>query len=101
MNIIYLSPSHLQSKKFKVTINNLSKCTIHFGAKGYEDYTIHKDKERKKRYIARHFSRENWNKSGICTAGFWSRWLLWEKATLQESIKYIEKKFNVNIIYKK
>jgi hypothetical protein len=27
---------------------------IHFGGKNFSDYTIHKDDERKKRYIARH-----------------------------------------------
>ncbi len=28
--------------------------TINFGAKGMSDYTIHKDPERKQRYIERH-----------------------------------------------
>ena len=27
---------------------------VHFGAKNMSDYTLHKDDERKKRYIARH-----------------------------------------------
>ena len=34
--------------------------TTHFGAKGYSDFTIHKDPARKQRYINRHRSRENW-----------------------------------------
>lgn len=72
--------------------------TIHFGAKGYSDYTIHKDPERKQRYIDRHQSNENWTKSGIDTAGFWSRWLLWGEPTLGQSIKKIENKFGVKII---
>ena len=53
---------------------------------------------KKKRYIARHKVRENWEKSGIKTAGFWSKHLLWSEPTLTGSIKKIENKFNVNII---
>lgn len=72
--------------------------TVHFGAKGYSDYTIHKDPERKKRYIDRHKSNEDWSIKGINTAGFWSRWLLWNEPTLKESIKSTEDKFGIKII---
>ena len=95
---IILSNSNRKEKKFMVVINNK---TIHFGAKGYSDYTKHKDSERKKRYINRHKKRENWTKSGIKTAGFWSRWLLWGEPTLRKSIKKIEDKFNVIISRKR
>jgi hypothetical protein len=73
--------------------------TIHFGAKGYSDFTQHKTPERKKRYKSRHAKNENWTKSGIKTAGFWSANLLWNKPTLSESIANIEKKFGVDIKY--
>ncbi len=43
-----------------------------------------KDEERKLRYIKRHNS-ENWTKSGIDSAGFWSRWLLWNLPTISSS----------------
>lgn len=92
--IIYLSRSSKKEKKFMVKVEGK---TIHFGAKGYSDYTIHKDTERKQRYIARH-TGEDWSKSGIDTAGFWSRWLLWGEPTLSKSIEQIENKFNVRII---
>ena len=91
---IILSKSNRKEKKFMVKINNR---TTHFGAKGYSDYTKHKDSERKQRYINRHKKRENWAKSGIKTAGFWSRWLLWGEPTLNKSIKKIEDKFNIII----
>lgn len=90
----YLAPSDIESKKFMVYT---PKGWIDFGAKGYSDYTIHKDDDRKKRYIKRHQKRENWNKSGINTAGFWSRWLLWNKPTLEESIKDVEDRFGIRI----
>jgi hypothetical protein len=92
---IYLSKSDKPTKKYQVEIEGK---TIHFGAYGMEDYTIHKDVERKKRYIARHKERENWTKSGIKSAGFWSRWLLWGEPTITSSKKAIEKKFNVKIV---
>jgi hypothetical protein len=71
--------------------------TVHFGAAGYSDYPTHKDAERKQRYINRHKAKENWTKSGIKTAGFWSRWLLWGQPSISASIKAIENKFNVKI----
>ena len=82
-------------KKFRVTLENGRK--VEFGAKGYSDFTLHKDPERMQRYLIRHKKRENWSKKGINTAGFWSRWLLWSKPSLNGAIKLIENKFNVNI----
>jgi hypothetical protein len=35
---------------------------------------------------------ENWNDP--YTAGFWSRWVLWNKPTITESIKDIQKRFS-------
>ena len=82
-------------KKFRVTLENGRK--VEFGAKGYSDFTLHKDPERMQRYLIRHKRREDWSKKGINTAGFWSRWLLWSKPSLNGAIKLIENKFNVNI----
>lgn len=71
---------------------------VYFGANGYEDYTIHHDDERKLRYIDRHQKNEKWNDPS--TAGFWSRWLLWNKPTINESLSDIRKKFKLWIINK-
>ena len=57
MNII-IKPSHLADKKFDAIINN--KKTIPFGARGMSDYTKHKDKDRKNRYLERH-KNDNYN----------------------------------------
>ena len=97
---ITLKKSSKSDKKYMVIINlskSNSKKTIHFGAKDYSDYTKHKDSERKQRYITRHKKTENWNKSGIESAGFWSRWILWNKPTLKGSITDTEKRFNIKI----
>lgn len=69
---------------------------IKFGAHGYSDYTIHKDKERMMRYIKRHNTNENWNDKN--SKGFWSRWILWNKPTITDSIKSTEKKFKIKVI---
>tara|TARA_R110000803_G_scaffold162828_1_gene226512 strand:- start:1851 stop:2150 length:300 start_codon:yes stop_codon:yes gene_type:complete len=82
-------------KKFRVTLENGRK--VQFGAKGYSDYTLHKDPNRMRLYLIRHKKREDWSKKGIDTAGFWSRWLLWSKPSLNGAIKLIETKFNVKI----
>lgn len=71
--------------------------TVRFGAAGYDDYTTHHDSERKTRYLARHKTRENWRKSGVTTAGFWSRWLLWNKPSLAASIADTSSRFNLDI----
>lgn len=66
---------------------------VHFGSAGMSDYTIHKDEERKERYIQRHKSRENWNNP--ISAGALSRFILWNKPTLEESIKDYIKRFDL------
>lgn len=88
-----ISPSSKADKKWQVITPE--NHTIHFGAKGYSDFTLHKDIERKRRYIERHQNRENWNDPN--TAGFWSRWVLWNKKDLINSIKDIEKRFNIKV----
>ena len=96
---VEISKSDNPKKKYKIVLHydDGRKKTIHIGQAGADDMTSHGDEERKKRYITRHKKRENWSRSGIDTAGFWSRWLLWNKSTLRESKKFIENKFNVNI----
>lgn len=99
MSIVYMRKSTRKGKKYMVTIihKNNKRCTVHFGANGMSDYTKHKDKDRMKRYEARHRSRENWTKSGICTAGFWAKWILWSKPGIKLASDYTSKKFDIII----
>jgi hypothetical protein len=84
-------------KKFTVVFDNGK--TVSFGARGYSDYTIHKDPERKQRYIIRHPSRrENHSSSGRYTAGFWAMHLLWNKPTLSASARDIERRFGFRVM---
>ncbi len=95
----YLKPSAYSTKKFTVTVHNGdNKKTIHFGAKGYEDYTIHKDKRRMELYDIRHSKNEDWNLSGVMTPGFWSKWILWSKPDINDAIRYTSNRFGIKII---
>jgi hypothetical protein len=73
--------------------------TVRFGARGYSDYTMHKDQDRMKRYLIRHRSRENWTRSGAKTAGFWSRWLLWSEPDFRRALRKTERALGQKIIY--
>ena len=87
-----------RDKKFKAvfTNNEGKKKTIHFGAKGMSDYTIHKDDKRKARYLARHnpkVTKENWTVPD--TPASLSRWILWNKKSYNESLKDYKKRFKL------
>lgn len=86
---IYLSEK--KSKKYKALFNDGT--VTHFGAKGYDDYTTHKDDNRKMRYINRHKNNENWYNPK--SAGALSRWILWNKKTLQASINDYKRMFTL------
>ena len=93
MKIHYYYPYQANDNKYKYYIITKNEKKIYFGAAGYSDFTIHKDPERKQRYINRHEKNENWTKSGIDSAGFWSRWLLWNKPSIKSSYQDIKKRF--------
>ena len=93
MKVHYYYPYLANDGKHKYYIITKSEKKIYFGAAGYSDFTKHKDVARKLRYIIRHEKNEDWSKSGIDTAGFWSYWLLWNKPTIKESYEDIKKRF--------
>ena len=66
---------------------------VDFGASGYDDYILSGNDVKKKAYIARHRVNENWNDP--YSAGTLSRYILWNKKTLKESIEDYKKRFNM------
>lgn len=91
---VYLSKlGSRDPKKYQVEIGSK---TIKFGARGYSDYTMHKDPIRMQRYLIRHKSRENW--SDPMTPGFWSRWLLWSEPSLSNAKSLIKRKFGLVLV---
>ena len=95
MKEVVLKKSSNPEKKYDAFVEGKK---ISFGASGYSDFTQHKDEERKKNYIARHRVNQNWN--DLKTAGARSKNLLWNKPTINESIKNMEHKFNIKIVKK-
>lgn len=78
-------------KKYIATFTNGR--TTRFGAKGYEDYTTHKDPKRREAYRKRHAG--DLQTKDPTRAGFLSWYILWNKPTLEESIKDYKKRFNM------
>ena len=102
LHIVYLSPSKNGEKKYSALYADpkIGKWRIvHFGQRGAKDFILHKgDKAKQDAYIARHKANEDWTINGIDTAGFWSRWILWNKPTLEGSIADTEKRFGIIIV---
>jgi hypothetical protein len=74
--------------KFYIITNDDKK--IYFGSKKYEDYTTHKNLKRKNAYILRHKKKENWEISGVNTAGWWAYKFLWSYPTKKEAYEKIK-----------
>lgn len=67
---------------------------IKFGAKGYEDFTQHKNRLRRTQYLSRHKSREDW--LNPMTAGALSKWILWgDSPSMDTNVRYFKQKFNL------
>ena len=95
---IIIKKSNTEGKKHDAVINDNKK--VSFGATGYSDFTKHKDEDRKKSYIARHKPNQDWKDH--TTAGFYAKNILWNKPTIEASIRDINRKFpNLNIKLKK
>ena len=88
---ITISKSTRAGKKYMAAIEG--GATVHFGATGYQDFTQHGDEERKASYLARHKAREDWTLQGVESAGFWARYVLWNKPSLAQSIADINRRF--------
>jgi hypothetical protein len=66
---------------------------VSFGGAGYEDYTMHKDKERRERYRIRHRKDKITDPT---KPGFWSWWVLWgESSNLARALAQTRRKFKL------
>lgn len=66
---------------------------VSFGDNRFEDFTIHKDEERKQRYISRRANQEKKYYNDPYAPAFYAMHLLWNKPTIQKSIDDINKRF--------
>lgn len=86
----YYFPYKANDGKHKYFIITKNNKRVYFGAFNYSDYTIHKDNLRRLRYVKRHKKNEQWGKSGIDTAGWWSLKFLWSFPTKREAYNHIK-----------
>jgi hypothetical protein len=67
--------SKKKDKKYYIILKNGN--VIHFGSLKYEDYLIHKDKDRLNRFRSRFKSLYETNKNNLNSPIFWSWNILW------------------------
>jgi hypothetical protein len=98
IKLISIKPSPKATKKYDAVFNidygktNKTK-TVSFGAKGYSDFTMHKNEVRKQAYLTRHRTTEDW--TNPITPGALSRYVLWNKTSLTASIADFKRRFNL------
>ena len=80
--------------EFEITTKDgkKKKKSTKFGAKGMSDYTIHKDTERRNRYIKRHTKDLRTNDPS--RAGYLSMYILWNKKTYKASLLDYKRRLN-------
>lgn len=100
MKLLKVVKSEKQGKKWKAIfkLDNGKEKTTHFGFKNpndlKNDYTLHKDKERRRRYRIRH--EKDLKTNDPTRAGYLSYFLLWGNSTsLKQNIKDYKKKFKL------
>ena len=95
MKLISISDSPKPDKKLMAIFDNDGrKKTVHFGAKGMDDYTITHDKEQRARYRTRH--KKDLKTEDPTKAGYLSYHILWGDSTSRTTnIANYKKKFNL------
>jgi hypothetical protein len=95
---VKLFPAEQKSKKYTAVFyeDGVPFRKSSFGAKSYEDYTIHKDEERKASYLARHGATEEvlWETDPYAPATL-SRYVLWNLPDLRDSWNDYKRRFNL------
>ena len=88
---VVIQKSSNPKKKYDAVFNGTK--TISFGAAGYQDFIISKgDESKRQSYIKRH-GNEDWSRGNIESAAWLSRWILWEKPTIQQAITHANKMY--------
>jgi hypothetical protein len=100
VKVKFISLKKADDGKYKYVVSLLNEETgrtnnIKFGAFGMNDFTITGDVSAKQRYEARHSSREDWTKNGVLTKGFWAKRILWNKPTVDASLKETIRAFSL------
>ena len=109
MKTFYLYPSTRKDKKFMLVMPEFNH-THHFGASGYKDFTLmnnrnstfyEADKSKRDKTKRAYLARHRGDPKGIHSPSTMSDMFLWSAPTLAGGIKNYEKKYNVNVIYRR
>lgn len=81
------------NKKYEITFNKNGNVYVRkFGAFGASDYTKHKDKDRRERYITRH--KKDLKTNDPMRPGYLSMYILWNKPTVTASLADYKRRLN-------
>lgn len=95
MTKMTIKKSDKSGKKYMAIFleDNGRKKKVHFGASGYDDYTLKKNIQQRDNYRRRH--RKDLNTNDPMKAGYLSYYILWGDSTsLRENIRSYKRKFN-------
>jgi hypothetical protein len=84
---VQISDSNRKDKRLQAKFDDK---TVHFGARGGETFVDHGSQAKKEAWIARHKARENW--ADMQTAGALAKHVLWNKKSIAESIKDLNRR---------
>lgn len=95
MKLIRVEDSPMDGKKWRAFFRDGEKIKhTDFGASGYEDYTQHHDKERRRLYRERH--QKDLQTGDPTRAGFLSYYILWGDSTdMRTNISSYKKRFSL------
>jgi len=81
-------------KKYEITFEKNGKTYVRkFGAQGMSDFTIHKDRERRERYISRH--KKDLRTNDPTRPGYLSMYILWNKPSVKTSLADYKRRLGV------
>ncbi len=94
IKVIKLSKLKTGKKKYEIVFEKNGKRYIRkFGAAGMSDFTKHKDKKRRERYISRHL--KDLRTGDPMAPGYLSMYILWNKPSLKASLADYKRRLNV------
>jgi hypothetical protein len=91
VTLVKIVPSKNFTKKYDAHFSDGTKTS--FGDSSMEDYTQHKDLERRKAYRARH--KKDLETNDPTRAGYLSYYLLWNTTSLKKNIELYKRMFNM------
>ena len=93
IKLVKISKSPRSNKKYRAFfLKNDKEIHTDFGQNGAEDYTTHRDKDRRNRYIFRHMKDTKTNDP--TRAGYLSLYILWNKPSFNGSLADYKKRLS-------